>query len=57
MYIKTANGTTGEGMTMSVNERKEIAEAWQESARRNDQHLIVQVGGAPLSDVKELVSQ
>ncbi|XP_058791646.1 N-acetylneuraminate lyase-like isoform X2 [Phymastichus coffea] len=49
-----ANGTTGEGMTMSVSERKEVAEAWVEAARRNGQHLIVQVGGAPLADVKEL---
>ena len=42
-------------MTMSVKERQEIAEAWSESAKRNDQHMIIQVGGAPLPDVKNLV--
>lgn len=53
--IFKANGTTGEGMTMSVKERKEIAEAWSDSAKRNSQHLVIQVGGAPIADVKELV--
>ncbi|XP_032457066.1 N-acetylneuraminate lyase-like isoform X2 [Nasonia vitripennis] len=50
------NGTTGEGMTMSVNERKEIAEAWSEATKSHDQHMVLQVGGAPLADVKELAS-
>lgn len=50
-----ANGTTGEGMTMSVKERQEVAEAWSDAAKKNSQHLVVQVGGAPIADVKELV--
>ena len=40
---------------MSVNERKEIAEAWSETAKKNGQHFIVQVGGTSLAGVKELV--
>lgn len=49
------NGTNGEGMTMSVTERKLVAEAWIKAVEETKQHLMVQVGGAPLPDVIELV--
>ncbi|XP_043264477.1 N-acetylneuraminate lyase-like [Colletes gigas] len=48
------NGTTGEGTSMSVTERKLITEAWANAVKRTKQHLMVQVGGAPLPDVLEL---
>ncbi|XP_014213795.1 N-acetylneuraminate lyase [Copidosoma floridanum] len=50
------NGTTGEGMTMTVGERKKVAEAWSAAAKINDQHLVVQIGGTNLADVKDLAS-
>lgn len=49
------NGTVAEGMTMSVQERKQLAEAWSQAAKKNNQHLIIQVGGTRLADVKDLV--
>ncbi|XP_076629686.1 N-acetylneuraminate lyase isoform X2 [Colletes latitarsis] len=39
---------------MSVTERKLITEAWASAVKRTKQHLMVQVGGAPLPDVLEL---
>ncbi|KZC14657.1 N-acetylneuraminate lyase [Dufourea novaeangliae] len=48
------NGTTGEGTSMSVAERKLAAEAWAKAVKTTKQHLMVQVGGAPLPDVLEL---
>jgi len=48
------NGTSGEGMSMSVAERKLAAETWVKAVKETKQHLMVQVGGAPLPDVIEL---
>lgn len=48
------NGTNGEGPLLSVQERKETAEAWVAAAKHTNQHVMVQVGGAPLPDVLEL---
>ncbi|XP_076763054.1 N-acetylneuraminate lyase-like [Xylocopa sonorina] len=48
------NGTTGEGPSMSASERKSVAEAWANVTKRTKQHLMIQVGGAPLPDVLEL---
>ncbi|KAL0119244.1 hypothetical protein PUN28_009673 [Cardiocondyla obscurior] len=41
-------------MSMSVDERKLVAESWTKAVRDTKQHLMVQVGGAPLPDVIEL---
>lgn len=49
------NGTSGEGMSMSVAERKLVTEAWVKAAKETKQHVMIQVGGAPLPDVIELV--
>lgn len=46
------NGTTGEGTSMSVAERKKTVETWV--SHLQNQHLMVQIGGAPLPDVIEL---
>lgn len=48
------NGTTGEGTSMNVLERKAVAEVWSEAVKSTKQHLMIQVGGAPLPDVIEL---
>ncbi|KAL0126095.1 hypothetical protein PUN28_004902 [Cardiocondyla obscurior] len=48
------NGTTGEGMSMSVGERKLVTEAWVKAVKKTKQHLMIQIGGAALPDVIEL---
>ncbi|XP_077267232.1 N-acetylneuraminate lyase [Temnothorax americanus] len=48
------NGTSGEGMSISVAERKLVTEAWVKAVKKTKQHLMIQVGGAPLPDVIEL---
>lgn len=49
------NGTSGEGMSMNIDERKSVAEAWIEAAQTTKQHVMVQIGGTNLPDVLELV--
>lgn len=53
--MRKVNGTSGEGTSMSVDERKSVALAWAEAAKKTKLHLMVQVGGAPLPDVLQLV--
>uniref|UniRef100_A0A7G3AFE5 N-acetylneuraminate lyase n=1 Tax=Lutzomyia longipalpis TaxID=7200 RepID=A0A7G3AFE5_LUTLO len=48
------NGTTGEGMSLSVPERQGVAEEWQKACKKYGMTLMVQVGGAPFVDVAEL---
>ncbi|XP_034937863.1 N-acetylneuraminate lyase-like [Chelonus insularis] len=48
------NGTSGEGMSMSVADRKKVAEAWAGAIKETRQHLMIQVGGASLPDVIQL---
>lgn len=50
------NGTTGEGTSLSIDERKKVTEAWAAAVKVTKQHLMIQVGGAALKDVQELVS-
>ncbi|XP_077285636.1 N-acetylneuraminate lyase-like isoform X2 [Arctopsyche grandis] len=45
------NGTSGEGYSMNVEERKLVAEAWIKEAKKYNMHMMLQVGGAPLPDV------
>ncbi|XP_076060106.1 N-acetylneuraminate lyase-like [Oratosquilla oratoria] len=49
------NGTSGEGMSLTLQERKEVAEAW---ARHKDliPTIIIQVGGGCLKDTQELAA-
>uniref|UniRef100_A0A336MUX9 N-acetylneuraminate lyase n=1 Tax=Culicoides sonorensis TaxID=179676 RepID=A0A336MUX9_CULSO len=49
------NGTTGEGMSMSVEERKSVAEKWFVETRRLNITMMVQIGGTTSADVFELV--
>ncbi|XP_035449712.2 N-acetylneuraminate lyase-like [Spodoptera frugiperda] len=48
------SGTTGEGMSLNVEERKSLLEAWVFVARPAQTKVIAQVGGAALPDVLEL---
>ncbi|XP_036139192.1 N-acetylneuraminate lyase isoform X2 [Monomorium pharaonis] len=48
------NGTNGEGMSMSVAERKLVAETWVKATKETKQHLMVQIGGTSLPDVIDL---
>lgn len=48
------NGTSGEGMSMTLAERKATTEAWLSAAKASGIHVQVQVGGTNLPDVLEL---
>ncbi|PNF30658.1 N-acetylneuraminate lyase [Cryptotermes secundus] len=50
------NGTSGEGMSMTVDERKATTEAWAAAVKETNQILMVQVGGACLKDVQEMAA-
>jgi N-acetylneuraminate lyase len=52
----SVNGTSGEGMSMTVDERKATTEAWAAAVKETNQILMVQVGGACLKDVQEMVN-
>lgn len=49
------NGTSGEGMCLSVAERKKTAEHWQLACTKVGLSHMLQVGGAPIADVIDLV--
>src|SRR5690606_29017550 len=49
-------GSTGEGMSMTVEERKATAEAWADVAPGHDLEVIVQVGANSQRDAMELAS-
>jgi N-acetylneuraminate lyase len=49
------NGSTGEGLSLSTKERKELAETWSEVVD-NDFKLLLHVGHASISEAKELAS-
>lgn len=50
------NGTSGEGMSLSVVERKQTAERWQKVAEELKITTMIQIGGAAFADVIELVN-
>ncbi|XP_049546208.1 N-acetylneuraminate lyase A-like [Anopheles darlingi] len=45
------NGTSGEGMLLTVSERMAVTEAWQRSCTAHGITMMVQIGGAPFPDV------
>lgn len=47
-------GTSGEGTSLSLVERKQLSEEWAKAVKITGQHLMIQIGGAPLPDVLEL---
>lgn len=48
------NGTTGEGMLLTFDERKRVTERWAEVCKKLDMLLMVQVGGCVKKDTIEL---
>lgn len=48
------NGTSGEGMLLSVEERKKVTEKWSEVCKKLDILLMVQISGCPFVDAVEL---
>jgi len=48
------NGTTGEGMLLTVAERKKITEKWAEVCKKLNILLMIQVSGCPFVDAVEL---
>lgn len=52
---KIVGSSTGEGTSTTLEERKAITEEWVKAVKLTKQHLMVQVGGAPLPHVLELV--
>ena len=49
------NGTTGEGLSMTVQERMEITEAWLDQ-KQHFEHMIMHIGTGNLRDSQTLVS-
>ncbi|XP_031554691.1 N-acetylneuraminate lyase-like [Actinia tenebrosa] len=47
-------GATGEGLSMTVQERKELAEKWMKVGNGKLKHIIIQVGATNLRDTIEL---
>ncbi|KAJ9592021.1 hypothetical protein L9F63_001460 [Diploptera punctata] len=50
------NGTSGEGPSLTLAERKATTKAWVDAVKQTKQHLMVQVGGTCLKDVEELAT-
>ncbi|XP_028300859.1 N-acetylneuraminate lyase isoform X2 [Gouania willdenowi] len=48
------NGTTGESLSLTVKERKELAEEWCEKAKGKMDHVIVHVGSMSIKDSQDL---
>lgn len=48
------NGTTGEGMLLTVDERKKITQKWYDACKKHDVLLMVQISGCPFVDAVEL---
>lgn len=51
------NGTSGEGMLLSVEERKQVTLKWSEVCNKLEILLMVQISGCPFPDAVELAKQ
>jgi N-acetylneuraminate lyase len=54
--IAFVGGTTGEGLSLSVGERRELAEAWLEEGRGAGLDVVVHVGANALEDARTLAA-
>uniref|UniRef100_A0A2D4NSI5 N-acetylneuraminate lyase n=1 Tax=Micrurus surinamensis TaxID=129470 RepID=A0A2D4NSI5_MICSU len=48
------NGTTGEGLSLSIQERKQLAEEWVTQGKNKLDHVIIHVGSLSLPESKDL---
>ncbi|XP_063154515.1 N-acetylneuraminate lyase isoform X2 [Candoia aspera] len=48
------NGTTGEGLSLSIQERKQLAEEWVTQGKEKLDHVIIHVGALSLPESKDL---
>ncbi|NXO04435.1 NPL lyase, partial [Rhinopomastus cyanomelas] len=48
------NGTTGEGLSLSIEERKQLAEEWVRRGKDKLDHVIIHVGALSLAESQEL---
>lgn len=48
------NGATGEGMTLRISERKQLAEEWFKITRKYQLTMLLQIGGAAVADIYDL---
>lgn len=54
MHGVMINGMTGEGMTLTMDERKKLTEKWLEVTRKYEMKMIVNIGGLNLPETYEL---
>lgn len=54
MHGIMVNGMTGEGMTLTMDERKKLTEKWLEVARKYELKMVVNIGGIDLPEIYEL---
>ncbi|POI31788.1 hypothetical protein CIB84_004461 [Bambusicola thoracicus] len=52
--VETVNGTTGEGLSLSIQERKQLAEEWMCQGKDKLDHVIIHVGALSLLESQEL---
>lgn len=50
------NGMTGEGMCLTLDERKKLAEKWMEVTRKYEMKMLLNIGGMDVADVYELAT-
>lgn len=50
------NGTTGEGVSLTVRERKAIAEAWVKAGKGRCKVIIIHIGANSIKDAQELAA-
>lgn len=52
---EVVNGTAGEGVSLTVDERKKITEIWKSACTKYGMTLMVQIGGTTFNNIAELV--
>lgn len=55
MWFGVVNGTAGEGVSLTVDERKKITETWKSACTKYGMTLMVQIGGTTFNSIAELV--
>lgn len=56
VHAVLVNGSTGEGPSLSMVERECLVANWRTATDCYDQSMMVQIGGAPIIDVKRMAA-